>query len=150
MDEATKKRIKEDTQTQYGFIPNQLVVEHKPEYSRFPLNILFAKWKLENGNVVQGLALYEPDLSSFREWRADDGTVLGAKMFYNNRYSHDSDNKWYISIFWDGRDSSYVGSKYRDGELVARVTERGWTEFFAHFTALGLEQGEQCRFGSVD
>jgi len=129
-----------------GFIPFRLVVENKPELNFFPLNILFAKRKIDNGKVIMGSALYEPDLTSFK---VVDKTV---SMTYHNKYGGNS--SVVISFSENKNTFHYIGEKFvndksvgmADGQISSLKDEHGWQMFFTHLTLLGLSEGEKCMF----
>ncbi len=123
--------------TPYGFIPNRLEVAHKPEYSHFPLNIMFMSYrKKDDGGLQQGTALYEPDLSSFMK------KEYGYTMMYWNRYS----NANFIVLIYDEERGVLFGKKIVNKECVAEVEAHSWQAFFVQLTRHGLSNGETCEF----
>jgi hypothetical protein len=118
----------------YAFIPNCLEINGRPELAVFPFNVVFAKYKKENGQTVMGAAVYEPDLASLKK----TGEIYS--MEYNNIYG----GKNWLVIEYDANLKSYLGNKYVNGKSAGQATGIDWKMFFVHFTALGLSSGEQC------
>jgi len=123
----------------FAFIPHQLEIANHPELNVFPFNVMFAKYKVENGKTIMGTSLYEPDLGSFRQ--------ESSKYFmeYHNIYGA---NSW-LEIEYDIAQKSYLGKKLVNKETVGMATGGDWKMFFIHFTALGLANGEHCEFKDV-
>lgn len=124
----------------FGFVPHRLEIDGRTELNIFPFNVLFAKYKVENGKTVMGSALYEPDLESFQQ-KGDKNL-----MYYHNAYG----GKSWLLIEFDSNRKSYLGKKVVDGKDVGMATGMEWNMFFAHFTALGLTNGERCKFEKID
>jgi hypothetical protein len=127
--------------TPTGFVPNRLAVEDKPEYSHFPVNVLFASFRKTDGRLQAGSALYEPDFQTYRK----EGDL--SSMRYHNVYG----GEWYLRIDYGEKDRRYHGEKFVDGKSVA-TTDGGdnWELFFTHFTMLGLAAGEKCKFEYIE
>ncbi len=122
-----------------AFIPHQLGITARPELNVFPFNVMFAKYKVENGKTIMGSALYEPDIGSFRQ---DDNKCF---MEYHNIYGGQS----WLEIEYNLSQKSYLGKKIVNKENVGMAVGANWRMFFIHFTALGLANGEQCEFKDV-
>ncbi|MBU3922683.1 hypothetical protein KJ684_00390 [Patescibacteria group bacterium] len=124
----------------FGFVPKTLEIKERPELNVFPFNVLFMNFKQENGKRISGTAIYEPDLASFQKdtdkW----------SMCYYNVYSR----KDWLLIEYDIVKKSYFGEKFVNGKSVGMADGSKWNGFFMHFTALGLSNGEQCKFETVD
>jgi hypothetical protein len=120
----------------WGFIPYPLDVPDRPELSVFPLNVAFAKYKVENNRMISGSALYLPEFDTF----ALSGSTVS--MRYRNGYGGESS----LVIEYDIDKGSYTGSKFVHGKLVVEATGPEWNWFFVHFTILGLSNGERCMF----
>lgn len=120
----------------FGFVPHQLEIKDRPEFDVFPFNVLFMKCKVENERNITGTALYEPDLESFE---VKDGVC---SMYYHNVWG----GKSWLVITYDPANRSYVGEKFVEEKSVGIATGVEWSMFFAHFTALGLTNGERCKF----
>lgn len=123
----------------FGFIPHRLEIEDRPDLNVFPFNVLFAQYKVENGKTIMGSALYEPDLGSFQR----NGEK--SSMHYHNIYG----GKSWLIIEFDPVKKSYLGTKIVDEKNAGMATGVEWNMFFAHFTALGLTNGEKCKFEEV-
>lgn len=142
------KDLKMKPGTPYANIPKQLIVADKPEYARFPFNVLFVSYRMREGKLQQGHAIYEPDLSLYRE------NDRGCGLTYWNRYGWifgdaAPRNDWRIFIFWDHEMKTWFGGKCKGKDVVQDAAASGWEEFFIRFTALGLADGEQCAFKAV-
>jgi hypothetical protein len=126
--------------TPNAFIPHRLEIPNKPEYSHFPRNVLFASFCRQDGRLQAGSALYEPDLQTYR----NEGHL--SSMRYRNIYG----GECYLEIVYDEQNRRYRGEKLVSGKSVGRAY-RGdnWQSFFAHFTMLGLAEGEKCKFQDV-
>ncbi len=116
-----------------AFIPYKLDIAGRPELSLFPLNVLFAKYKTVDGNVVIGKALYEPDLKSLSK----KGTVF--RMTYRNAYGGDGR----LIIRYDFLKEKYQGEKFVRGESVGQAEGTEWDRFFMQFGVLGISDGER-------
>jgi hypothetical protein len=121
------------------FIPRELRVKGRPELRVFPLNVLFAKYKLQNGKTIMGSAKYEPDLASLKQdknhW----------SMRYQNAYGGNSS----LLIEYDVSRKAYAGEKCVDDEVVGMANGPDWNIFFTQVTAIGLSNGEKCMFEEV-
>jgi hypothetical protein len=122
-----------------GFVPRRLEIQGRPELGDFPVNVLFARSGTRGGRRVLGVALYEPDLSSFR--RDADKCV----MEYRNAYGGRSR----LVIEHDQSTGRYLGHKLVNNQEVGMAGGGDWPMFFTHFTALGLAGGERCEFHEV-
>jgi len=123
----------------FGFVPHRLEIDERPELHVFPFNVLFAQYKAENGKTIMGSAIYEPDLGSFK--KEEDKSF----MYYHNAYG----GKSWLLIEFDSIKKSYLGKKVVDGKDAGMATGMEWNMFFAHFTALGLTNGERCKFEEI-
>lgn len=123
----------------YAFVPNRLDIADRPELNVFPFNILFMQFKVENGKAITGHAVYEPDLGSYKR----EGDV--SSMEYQNIFGPAN---WLV-IEYDTSNQSYLGKKMVNGESAGIATGKDWHMFFIHFTALGLTNGEQCKFEEI-
>src|SRR3989338_7129911 len=87
-----------------SYIPNQLFVEHKPEYALLPLNVLYGRRKTDSqGREVFLRTLYEPDLSTFR--------LEGQKS--SMTYRPALDPRYHLVIIYDAAGKGmYTGVKY--------------------------------------
>ena len=119
-----------------AFVPHRLESSN-PELSCFPANLLFAKTKVENGGLVVGYALYQPEFSTYIK----EGPVR--RMKYRNVYGGDC----YVTIEFDQANRRYAATKFVDGKVVF-LTDGGddWELFFTHVTMKGLVNGERCEF----
>lgn len=124
----------------YSFVPKRLESKDKPELTNFPFNVLFAKYKQENGKTIMGSVVYSPVLVSYER--------IGSKcsMNYYNIYGGDH----YLKIEYDTATGHYSGDKYVNGISVGAAYGTKWNAFFVHFTMLGLGDGERCEFKEVD
>lgn len=123
----------------YGFVPCRLEIEARPELYDFPLNVMFMQFKTENGKLISGTALYEPDFGSYKK----ESDV--SSMEYRNKYGL---SNWLV-IEYDSAGKRYSGRKFIEGKLVGITDGNTWNMFFIHFTMLGLSDGERCRFEDV-
>jgi hypothetical protein len=119
-----------------GFVPRRLEIQGRPELGIFPFNVLFAKHGTRAGRRVLGVALYQPDLASFRR---DANKCV---MEYRNAYGGGSR----LVIEYDQSAGRYWGQKLVNDQVVGMAAGGEWSIFFAHFTALGLTDGETCEF----
>ncbi len=122
--------------TPYAFIPNRLTVAHRFELNVFPLNVLFCSKRTENGREISASALYEPDLSSYREKENVQS------MNYFNKYGRE----WALRIEYNKLTGVYSGVKYYKQFQVHVAWADNWKWFFVNFTKLGLATGEGCLF----
>lgn len=118
-----------------GFIPRPLEISNRPDLNAFPCNVLFTRFKIENGKTIAESALYKPDLGSFRQ----DGEINS--MLYRNIYGGES---WLV-IDYDRAKKSYSGSKIVRGKFAGLGMGPNWNTFFVHLTELGLAKGEPCK-----
>ena len=141
-DEALKRGVL------YGFCPKHLVVEGRNELWAFPHNIMFMNHRGEtDGSVTAGTALYQPDLSTFRE-----NAPLCA-MQYKNQYGGDG----IVFIIFNRETLSYTSEKFINSVSVGSAdgsvktdADKGWQTFFFHLTMLGLSKGERCEFSAAE
>jgi hypothetical protein len=124
----------------YGFIPKELQIEGRPELNVFPFNVLFMRFKQEGGKTISGSAVYNPNIDSLQQG------VDKWSLRYNNAYGG---NHWLI-IEYDIVSRGYHGKKFVNGKCVGITDGLEWKGFFIHLTVLGLSNGEQCRFETVD
>ena len=123
----------------FSFIPKQLIIEGKPEYSLFPFNVMIARYKAQDNKTIMGTVIYEPDLSSFNY----NNKSRDLSMTYFNRYNHD----YYLVITVNMNDKRRVCTKYfTDNNLGESYGGEDWNNFFIHVGFLGLANGEMCRF----
>ena len=131
----------EISKTPNAFIPYRLAVANKPEYSHFPLNVLFMSYRNTDGRLQSGTALYEPDVNTYRK----EGHL--SSMRYHNVYG----GECYLGIDYDEKDRRHRGEKFVNGKLVGSADgDDNWELFFTHLTLLGLVTGERCKFEYVD
>lgn len=123
----------------FGFVPHRLEIEGRPEFNIFPFNVLFAQQTVKDGKTIRGHAVYEPDLASFKQDREK------YSMYYHNAYGGHS---WLI-IEYDSVRKSYIGKKIVNDKDAGMACGTEWNMFFAHFTALGLTNGERCQFNEI-
>ena len=123
----------------YGFVPQHLEIKDRPELNIFPLNVMFMQFKVINGETVSGSALYQPELGSYRQ----EGDRQS--MEYRNVYGPSN----YLTIQYDKTKHHYQGEKIVGGVSVGLATGPDWQMFFVHFTALGLANGERCKFSII-
>lgn len=123
----------------YGFIPKELALHERPELNVFPFNVMFAKYKVENGKTIMGSAVYEPSLTSFKTSKSI------CCMKYFNKY----DLRSWLLIEYDKKKKTYKGEKFVLGKSVGCESGTEWNDFFASFTALGLSNGERCMFDEI-
>jgi len=107
-----------------GFIPNELIVEHRPELAVFPLSIMYS-----NGNVLN---IYAPDFSSYK--CGEEKCAMAYVSIYKRN--------WHIIIIHDKKTGRYEGRKYHDGKEVLSAFGGDWNGFFGQLTLLGLSEGE--------
>ena len=120
-----------------AFIPQRLEVADKPEYSLFPINVLFVSYRNMDGRFQAGSALYEPDLHTCRK----------EEHLSSMRYHKIFGGECYLEIDYDGKNRRYRGEKFVNGKSVGcTYGVDNWQLFFTHFTMLGLVDGERCRF----
>jgi hypothetical protein len=117
-----------------GFVPRRIEIEGRPELQLFPLNILFAGLKNEDGKLIMGTSVYEPDLTSFRE----DREMLSMK--YDNIYGESQ-----VIIEYNTVTKYWLGTKYIKGGSAGGAIGMDWHMFFSHFTMLGLANFEPCK-----
>jgi len=118
----------------YGFVPHRLEIEGRPELNNFSFNILFMKFKEENRKSIRGSAVYEPDLSTFKDENGKQS------MLYKNSYGGSGRVK---IVYCEGK---WSGDKFIDGKCVGSAVGPEWQGFFVHLTMLGLSNGEKCKF----
>lgn len=124
-----------------AFIPKRLSVANKPEYSHFPVNVLFLSYRNKDGRLQAGSALYEPDFHTYRE----KGHLTS--MNYHNVYG----GECYLEIDYDEKGIRYRGEKFVNGKSAGSAYGGdNWELFFTHFTMLGLADGEICKFEDVE
>ena len=123
-----------------GFVPHLLEIEERPELNVFPLNVLFASWTIRSGIRIMGSAQYEPDFTTFKQNGAE------SSMKYRNKYGGDC---WLKITHNAGEGIKYHGEKHINGKSVGIASGAHSQGFFVHFTALGLTNGEQCKFKKI-
>jgi hypothetical protein len=121
------------------FIPKRLEVTEKPEMSNFPVNVLFVSFRIADGRLQAGSALYEPDFDTYH--REENQT----SMKYHNVYGGG-----YLVVTFDEIDRRYRGEKSVNRKPVGLSIGGDWQSFFMHFTLLGLPDGERCKFDYVE
>lgn len=119
-----------------GFVPKHLNIQGKRELNIFPYNVLFARYKVENGKTIMGSAIYEPEIKSYKK----TGSLVSMK--YVNAYV----STCWLQIDYDESKKTYRGEKFVKGKSVGFACGVSWDIFFVHFTALGLSNGERCEF----
>jgi hypothetical protein len=120
----------------YIFIPNRLEIPEHPEIDVLPLNILFAKSKVQDGRVVTGSALYSPDMSTLQ---VDAHRI--ALTYWNP-----IDRLWIVVIEYDMEHKSWKGTKSAHGKDLVYSFGSIWEGFFKQVTLSGLQNGEPCTF----
>ncbi len=123
-----------------GFIPHHLEISNQTHLNIFPLNVLFAQYKVENRKTIMGTALYEPDTKTFTQKKRK------FSMSYHNVHGGDCS----LFITFDPEKKCYLGTKIINGKNVGMASGTDWNIFFTHFTILGLSNGERCEFREVD
>jgi len=124
-----------------SFIPHRLEIEGLPELCHFPFNVLFANYTMKDGKQVFSSALYKPDFYTYKK----DGHL--SCMRYHNIYGGDC----YLVITHNKNNGRYCGEKFVNGKSVGLASGGdNWDLFFAHFTILGLANGEQCQFDNTE
>lgn len=118
------------------FIPNRLEIEEHPEIDVLPLNILFAKSKVQDGKLITGSALYSPDMSTLR--LESDRIAL--------TYQNPIDNSWIVVIEYDTKRKSWKGTKSAHGKDLILSSGITWEGFFKQLTLSALQNGEPCAF----
>ena len=121
------------------FIPHRLRIAGHPAIDVLPLDIVFAKSKVQNGKVITGAALYTPDLAT---------VVLDTKLIaltYRNRLN----SSWAVVIEYDSETKSWKATKSAYGKLLFYSFGNTWEGFFKHVTLPGLQNGEPCAFLDV-
>ncbi len=128
----------------FGFIPNKLEVDGRPELSDFPLNILFANFFAVKGVHMSATALYEPDTETYKKG------VNERSLVYKNKYGPDN------TVVVKKYDDRWEGVKTVNGEIVLLANGKTWKQFFVQLTIVGLSNGEKCHYetqkqqGTVD
>jgi len=120
----------------YMFIPNRLEIAEHPEIDVLPLNILFARSKVQDGKFVTGSALYTPEMSTLQ---VDAQRIA---LTYRNSI----DNSWTVDIEYNTARKSWKGTKRARGEDLVFSFGSTWEGFFKQVTILGLQDGEPCAF----
>jgi hypothetical protein len=121
----------------YGFIPNKLEVEGRPELSDFPLNILFMSFLAVRGVGMSATALYEPDMETYLE------DMEKRSMIYRNKYG--SENTVTVMRYPD----RWEGAKTINGNVVLLANGKTWKDFFVQLTIMGLSKGEKCYYETL-
>lgn len=134
MEERSKKGIC------YGFVPKHLHIQDRQELEIFPYNVLFARYKVENGKTIMGSAVYEPEIESYKKI---DSLI---SMKYINIYG----SQCWLQIDYDESNKTYRGEKFINDISVGYACGVNWNMFFVHLTALGLIDGERCEFRAID
>lgn len=120
-----------------SFIPHRLEIKEFPKLYHFPFNVLFANYTMKDGKQVFGSALYEPDFHTYKK----DGHL--SCMRYHNVYGGDC----HLIITHNEENDGYHGEKFVDGKSVGLADGgNNWDLFFAHFTILGLADGERYQY----
>jgi len=126
----------------YGFIPKRLNMPEHPEFSFFPINILFISYGRLDGIPKSGTAHYEPMIERFAN--------LGDKMRmpYRNICDRDPNIVWRIVITYHRNKKFYTGVKCRNDKIMSLAdgTAQDWNKFFGIWTAGGLSNLESCQF----
>jgi hypothetical protein len=121
-----------------------LVVPGRPEFSFFPLDILFSSFARINGILKCGFAFFKPVIEGFT------GTGDELKMPYRNIYDRDPKNIWKVAITYNKDKGIYCGEKFRNETAVSMSTCDDWPKFLGYWTAHGLSNAESCYFRPVD
>lgn len=120
----------------YMFTPKRLYIADHPEIDVLPLNILYAKSKVTNGQLIAGVALYTPDLT----------TLELEKRRIALTYRNPIDGSWSVVIEYDIEAQAWTGTKRVCGKTHVLSQGNTWECFFKHLTMLGLQNGEPCQF----
>ena len=126
--------------TPYVFIPSPLIIEGKPEFEQFSLNIIFVSLINIDGVDTNNIAEYYPYLPSF----AFNGTTQS--MRYNNKLNTND----YIDITYFRDENRYEGKKYIKGIVVGSAFGTSWKIFFEHLIMLGIYKDETCKFEPLE
>lgn len=121
-----------------GFVPHRLEIEDRPEFTDFPLNVLFANFFVSNGVQMVASALYQPDVESF--------TVQGTEKVLKYKNPHGVEDELVIVRGENG----WRGEKIIKGKRTLLACGAEWEGFFVHLTINGLSKGEACIFESLD
>jgi len=124
----------------FSFIPKRLIISQRPELKNFPLNVLFASFKMEKGTNLMGSVLYEPDLSTFKK----DGEIFS--LTYRNSLGGNSQ----VIISYDTLRKRWSGEKFVNNKPFSVTDGKDWKGFFIHLTMLGLANGEMCEFKNIE
>jgi hypothetical protein len=84
-----------------------------------------------------GSAPYQPAFR--RVAKLDDGRYL---LRYENEYGARGE----LMIYYDPEKGHWYGEKYIASVSAGSASGAEWRNFFIHFTALGLANGEPCEF----
>ena len=123
-----------------AFVPNRLEIANMPDLNLFPFNVLFASYTVRDEKLFMGSAIYEPDLSSFKN---EEGKY---SMIYHNAYG----GRGWLVIEYDLSKRSYFGEKFVNDKSVGKAVGMEWNMFFVHFTGLGLFDGEKSKIEPAD
>ena len=84
---------------------------------------------------------YEPEFWTYKK----ENNL--SSMRYHNVYGGDA----HLMIVYDEKSEEYMGEKFVEGKSVGSAYGKAdWKMFFVHLTALGLSEGEQCKFEDAD
>jgi hypothetical protein len=130
--------LKRDGKTRFGFVPHRLEIVWKPEWNRYPFNVLFMGGKVNSdGAKMTGSAIYEPEFGTYKK------TGHLSCMRYRNAYGGDC----YLMIAFDEENKKYRAEKFVNGDCVSMTDgSDDWDLFFIHLTLSGLANGERCKF----
>jgi hypothetical protein len=136
--EEEKVMLKRDGKTRFGFVPQRLEIAWKPEWNRYPFNVLFMGWRVNSDGVkMTGSAIYEPEFNTYKK------TGSLSCMRYRNAYGGDC----YLMITFDEENKKYCAEKFVNGDCVSMTDgSDDWDLFFIHLTLSGLANGERCMF----
>jgi len=133
------KKVAQFGGTNFVFIPQSLVVKSRPELENFPLNIVFSSFTFKDGKQVTGDALYDPDLSTFKQEKNIQS------MEYKNKYGGNS----LLRINYKIKEGSWSGEKFINGKSILIAYGKDWKSFFVHLTMNGLTKGESCSYSDM-
>lgn len=120
------------------FIPDKLNITGRSELSEFPKHIFMARNMPIHGYVNIAYVVYEPELHTFTQ--KDELR----EMNYLNKF----DPEFRIKISFNNK--YYIGVKYRGDQEISQATAPNWGSFFAHLDAIGITNGEGCKFRKTD
>jgi len=122
----------------FGFAPDRLKTGTS-DLSHFPLNVLFVAYKRRGVTLACGTVLCDPVLATFS--KRDDAL----EMQYANQFC----DHCRVKLRYELATGIYTGQKFIGDRLAWETTDVDWNSFFGWLTAVGLANGERCRFEIV-